>query len=169
MGLTGCLERFRRHARAYTCCTRDDRYDNPRKRTHTLAHCAQETDSARRVSQKSGCGPVVPFFLSAGPFLLFLRPCELSIAGSPDAYERKRGGLLLLRGRSVTEIVYISLNLYHRAISPSAPPLPPSPPFVSPRGLFFFLFSPSLSSRGSLSGLSLPFGDRYRARARARA
>lgn len=164
-GFTGCLERL---ARAYTCVrtwTRDDRYDNSRIDALTHCHCQKKTESDRRVSERMRAG----WSLLSAARALSLRSSVVRSRGSPDAYEREKRAPPVARKR-VTEIVYISFNLYHRAISPSAlySPPPLSPPFVSPRSLFFLALLSLLIFPGSLSGQSLPFGDRYRARARAR-
>lgn len=132
-GFTGCLERL---ARACTCVrtwTRDDRYDNSRIDALTHCHC-QNTESDRRVSERMRAGWSL---LSAAPGP-FLRSSVVRSRGSPDAYEREKRAPPVARKR-VTEIVYISFNLYHRAISPSAlySPPPLSLLFVSPRSLFF--------------------------------
>jgi len=97
---------------------------------------------------------VLPF--GSGPFLASFRPRHV----------REREAPPIARER-VTEIVYVSFDLYHRATISSTPPPPSLPLSRFALSLFFFLLS-LLISPGSLSGLILPFGDRYRARARAR-
>lgn len=97
--------------------------------------------------------PMVPPF-DGGPFLAVLGRASFRPRISRDAFEREKWASPA-RER-VTEIVYISFDLYHRAISPAAPPLPPSLSLpLSHHALFFFPLFSLLISPGSLSGLSL--------------
>lgn len=156
-GLTGRPERLRRLARAYTCvraCTRDDRYDNSRKRTHTLSHC-QETDSDRRIFERMRAGwPTVPPF-DGGPFLAVLSAVRAFDRGSPATRSRERSGLLLRGSASLKSSIYLSIFITARSLLLLHLFHPLSLSLCRTTLSFFFPLFSLLISPGSLSGLSL--------------
>jgi len=121
-------------------CTRDDRYDNLRRRTHTTT---ARRDRFLQTNIRTDAGR-----LADGPsFRWRTLSCSFSVVqafdrgSSCDAFEKEKRAPPVARER-VTEIVYMSFDLYHRAISPSAHPLSlclssvsfffsPLPPYLS--------------------------------------
>lgn len=131
-------------------CTRDDRYDNSRRRTHTHTGTARRRTPIEEYPKRMWVGwwMVPPF--GGGPFLAVLRRASFRFRGSLD--ERERSGLLLLRGSaSLKSSIYLSIFITARSL----PPLHPLSLCLS-LALFFFLSSLLISS-GSLSGLVSPF------------
>lgn len=133
-------------------CTRNDRYDMIIRTADALTHRVQPKDGLARKSIRNRRLVVS----SADPFgpLLAILVIENDFPESRifrHGREREEGFSWCAKAR-LTEIVYISLDLYHRAISP--PPPPPSvsvSPSLSPRSLFCL----SSLSASSLSELSL--------------
>lgn len=142
--------------------TRNDRYDNSYRRTHTLSAREKSTREEYPVRSRLNDGPT---------FRRRILPRDFPLANFP-ARPRERRRLLLMRGSaSLKSSIYLSRSLSPRDLSSCSTS---STLFVSLSvylsislvffsfclsSLFFFLCSPYLSlPPGSLSGLSLPFG-----------
>lgn len=135
---------------------------------NALTHCHYRRRRTPIEEYSSGCGPAGRRSLlsTAGPFFRGPRPCELSTADLPRRVTRERSGLLLRGSASLKSSIYLSIFITARSLL-LLHLFHPLSPFVTPRSLFFLSLSllPPYLSGFPLRAVSLPFGDRYRARA----